>query len=165
MIRPADVGDAAALAAVSIEVWVSTYIKNGMTAAFADYVLAEFTIERLADAINAPDVRFWVSCNGDGIDGYIKVSQGQRAPVSGCGEVEISTLYVQPRHQGRGIGAALVRTALADVDVGIWLKVNSENRGAIKFYNALGFERVGVTDFKIGEEAYANDVMAIESSR
>lgn len=164
MIRPAVPEDAAAIAAVSIEVWVSTYIKHGMTREFAEYVLAEFTVERVRATISAPDEHVLVSDNAEGIDGYIRIAERCAAPVKGCGETEISTLYVQPRHQARGIGARLVQAAISSFGAGLWLKVNSENTGAIGFYDALGFERVGVTEFRLGEAAYANDVMVLRSS-
>jgi ribosomal protein S18 acetylase RimI-like enzyme len=163
VIREAIARDAAAIAALSIEVWISTYIKHGMTQEFAEYVLGEFTVERIVDAIGSADEQILVSENTEGIDGYIRVSGGRDAPVMGCGSVEISTLYAQPRHQGRGIGAALVRRAVELGHASLWLKVNSENLAAIGFYEALGFKRVGVTQFRIGDAEYENEVMILGS--
>ena len=40
MIRRAEERDASSLAAVSIEVWVNTYLRDGVSPVFADYVLA-----------------------------------------------------------------------------------------------------------------------------
>jgi ribosomal protein S18 acetylase RimI-like enzyme len=163
VIRPASAIDAAAIAALSIEVWVSTYIKRGMTHEFAEYVLSEFTVERIGVAIGSADEQILVSENVEGIDGYIRVSGGRDAPVTGCGSVEISTLYVQPRHQGQGVGAALARSAIDLGHDSLWLKVNSENLAAIGFYSALGFRRVGVTQFRLGDAEYENEVMALGS--
>lgn len=49
-LRKANVSDASSIAAISIEVWIGTYLKRGVSAFFADYALDEFTpskIERL----------------------------------------------------------------------------------------------------------------------
>lgn len=46
--------DAANLAALSIEVWLHTYARDGIRQAFSDYVLREFTAERFAAHIADP---------------------------------------------------------------------------------------------------------------
>ena len=73
MIRKAEERDASSLAAVSIEVWVNTYLRDGVSPLFADYVLAEFTAQNFHDAIGDPDLAIWVSENRTGIDGFVKV--------------------------------------------------------------------------------------------
>ena len=55
MIRKAQARDASALAAVSIEVWMSTYLREGVSPRFADYVLSEFTAQKFRDAIDNPE--------------------------------------------------------------------------------------------------------------
>src|SRR4051794_1170643 len=42
MMRRAREQDASGLAAVSIEVWLNTYLRDGVSQLFADYVLSEF---------------------------------------------------------------------------------------------------------------------------
>jgi ribosomal protein S18 acetylase RimI-like enzyme len=77
--------------------------------------------------------------------------------------MEISTLYVQPRHHGKGIGKLLLEQGLKYArDAGspsVWLTTNSENSPAIAFYIKHGFEKVGTTNFHIQEQAYLNDVL------
>lgn len=154
--------DASSIAAISIEVWIGTYLKRGVDAFFADYVLQEFTREHTERLIADPHEYIVVSQNEDGIDGFIRVTSAKEAPVSGCSSIEISTLYVQPRHQGRGIGKRLLnaafahcRTELAD---SVWLTTNAENDTAIAFYLSQGFEHVGETHFHIGDQGYLNNV-------
>lgn len=161
-LRPAEPSDAAALAAISIEVWLGTYIRNGVSPAFADFALQEFTPARFAALIGREEESFLVSQNRDGPDGFIRLSRGRVAPVAGCSTCEITTLYVQPRHHGRGVGRALLDAGLGIArDTGhgsAWLTTNSENTPAIGFYLARGFEKVGVTHFRIGDAAYPNDI-------
>jgi diamine N-acetyltransferase len=161
-IRPARPSDAAILAAISIEVWLGTYIRRGVNAFFAEYALNEFTAARFSALIDHPNEHIWVSENDDGLDGFIRVSEGQAAPVAGCSTTEISTLYVQPRHHGKGIGLLLLEQGLVFARQSgcpsVWLTTNSENAPAIGFYLRQGFEKVGTTDFRIEDQAYQNDV-------
>jgi len=154
--------DASCIAAISIEVWIATYLKRGVSAFFADYALNEFTSLKAEALISDPTQFILVSENEDGIDGFIRVSSGSEAPVHGCSETEISTFYVQPRHHGKGVGKRLLNAALQhchekEVE-SVWLATNAENAPAIAFYLAQGFEHVGETHFCIEDEAYLNNV-------
>ena len=157
-IRSAEITDASSLAAISIEVWLGTYLREGVNAFFADYVLAEFTTAKFETILNDPAETIWVSENVIGIDGFVRVTSGKAAPVAGCSDVELTTLYVQGRHQGKGIGLALLKQALTLGDP--WLTTNMENEPAIAFYLAQGFAIVGETHFKVQDEAYLNHVIA-----
>ena len=161
-IRKAKPSDAASIAAISVEVWVSTYLKQGVNAFFADYVLREFTTSKMAEQLSHPEKFTLVSQNQQGIDGFIQVSSPRIAPVDGCSDVEVSTFYVQPRHHGKGIGKRLLRAALqhcrkqsAD---SVWLTTNAENDPAIAFYLAQGFTHVGEIYFHIEDGRYLNNV-------
>ncbi|MEJ8561260.1 GNAT family N-acetyltransferase [Yoonia sp. GPGPB17] len=159
MAKPSD---APSIAAISIEVWVGTYLKTGVNALFANYALEEFTVHKTRTLIDDPAQFILVSQNEEGIDGFIRVSSGSPAPVSGCSDVEISTFYVQPRHHGKGIGKRLLSAAIEHcVDMGaasVWFATNAENDPAIAFYLAQGFEQVGETNFCIDDKAYLNNV-------
>lgn len=162
VLRTATRTDASSIAAISIEVWIGTYLKRGVGAFFADYALAEFTTEKTRALIDDPDQFILVSENAEGIDGVIRVSSNSPAPVPGCSDTEIATLYVQPRHHGKGIGKRLLSAALDHcraASVGsVWLATNAENGPAIAFYLANGFDHVGETHFRIEDQAYLNNV-------
>lgn len=160
--RRAALSDASSIAAISIEVWIGTYLKRGVNGFFADFALSEFTPAKIAAQIADPGQFILVSENQDGIDGFIRVSSGSAAPVAGCSEMEIATFYVQPRHHGKGIGKRLLAAALEHCrDAGaasVWLTTNAENAPAIAFYHARGFEQVGESYFRIEDEKYLNNV-------
>ncbi|WP_153769163.1 GNAT family N-acetyltransferase [Labrenzia sp. CE80] len=157
--------DAPILAAISIEVWLGTYIRSGVSAFFAEFALSEFTTDKLAAVLADPNEQVIVSENKDGLDGFIRLSHGKVAPVANCSTMEISTLYVQPRHHGRGLGRMLLEHGLdyaRDVDApSVWLTTNSENTPAIAFYLRQGFDKVGTTHFRIQDQAYLNDVFKL----
>jgi ribosomal protein S18 acetylase RimI-like enzyme len=160
--------DASSIAAISIEVWIGTYLKRGVSAFFADYVLEEFAPSKIEKLILDPDQFILVSENEEGLDGFIRVSSASKAPVSGCSEMEISTFYVQPRHHGKGIGKRLLDAALAHCREksieSVWLTTNAENAPAIAFYLARGFEQVGETHFRIDDQGYLNNVYSYRLS-
>ena len=167
--RIARPSDAPVLAAISIEVWLGTYIRWGVNAFFAEFALNEFTSAKLASVLEDPNEHVIVSENEDGLDGFIRISKGNAAPVPNCSSMEISTLYVQPRHHGKGLGRALLERGLdyaraADAP-SVWLTTNSENAPAIAFYLKQGFVKVGTTHFTIQDQAYLNDVFTRAISR
>jgi ribosomal-protein-alanine N-acetyltransferase len=66
---------------------------------------------------------------------------GRRAPF----EYEIHTIGVDPTHQGRGIGRALLDDLLAFADGGtVFLEVRTDNATAIALYEKNGFVKMGV---------------------
>ncbi len=161
--RIARPSDAPILAALSIEVWLGTYVRHGVNALFAEYALNTFTTAGMAALLTDPSEHVIVSENRDGLDGFLRISRESAAPVAAGHDVELSTLYVQPRHQGRGLGRALleqgVQYARAVPAGSIWLTTNSDNAPAIAFYLSQGFEKIGTTQFRIGDQAYPNDVL------
>ena len=165
ILRAATKADASSIAALSIEVWLGTYLRHGISAFFADYVLTTFTKDKVEAFLSNPDEWVLVSENSEGIDGFIRVTKGSEAPVDGCSDTEITTFYVQPRHHGKGIGKRLLHTALRHCrDQGkdaVWLTTNAENAPAIAFYRAQGFEHVGETYFRVQDQGYLNNVYSI----
>ena len=68
---------------------------------------------------------------------------------------EIHRLYLLPTYQSGGRGARLMRAAMAwlerDQPRRVWLGVFSGNPGAQRFYERLGFRKVGEHTFKVGD--------------
>lgn len=169
-LRCATLADASSIAAISLEVWIGTYLKRGVNGFFADYALNAFTPDKIAQQIADPRQFIRVSQNDEGIDGFIRVTCDSQPPVPLPVEpqpnnaMEIATFYVQPRHHGAGIGSRLLSAAVQhSQDQGadaVWLTTNAENDPAIAFYRARGFEQVGETQFRIADQAYLNNVYA-----
>jgi ribosomal protein S18 acetylase RimI-like enzyme len=54
----------------------------------------------------------------------------------------MEALFVDPVHQGKGVGAALVRHGLA-LHPAMTTDVNEQNAQAVRFYERMGFHRIG----------------------
>lgn len=161
-LRAAVAADAAPLAAISIEVWTGTYLRRGVGPVFADHVLSTYTPDAVASWIAEPEAAVIVAEAEEGPVGYVRIAPNRPGPFEGCGDTEIVTLYVQPRHHGAGIGAALLRAGIEAIGPteAVWLTTNSENSPAIGFYGAMGFAQVGTTDYVIDGVGYPNHVFA-----
>jgi ribosomal protein S18 acetylase RimI-like enzyme len=63
--------------------------------------------------------------------------------------VEVREIQVEPRHQNRGVGTAVLRDVMAAARARgrcVRLSVGLENQGALRLYERLGFRRVGRSD-------------------
>lgn len=169
MIRTARFEDASSLAAIGIEVWLNTYIRDGVSAFFADYALEHFTTSRFEEALSKKGNFILVSENKVGLDGFVHITLDTPAPVPDCSDLEIAKLYVQPRHQGSGAGGRLLQAALQlCADTGrpdVWLAVNAENQRATEFYLRKGFSKAGETSFQIDDQSYPNHVLRYDLTR
>lgn len=159
--RPAHPRDAASLAALSIEVWLSTYLKRGVSAPFADYVLSEFTAVALTAAISDPSQTIHVADGPDGVEGYLRLKHPDS--VADGREAEVATLYIRPCCHRRGIGRALLAEAITQARAArysaLWLTANVDNRAALAFYAAEGFEITGTKDFELDGVGYPNHIL------
>lgn len=63
------------------------------------------------------------------------------SPINQNGEVELSAIYIYPEYQGTGIGTALLRAGIDEIDgvKSIFIDVEKENKIGKNFYIAKGF--------------------------
>ena len=155
--------DATNLAALSIEVWLHTYARDGIRRAFSDYVLREFTAERFAAHIADPQQVVLTCERGPYLLGYLRLDFDAACPTVPGLTGEIATLYVRSRHARQGIGTGLLAVASdlcrARGIERVWLAVNHENAPAIRFYEAQGFSRHGSRDFELEGEKHENFIL------
>lgn len=71
------------------------------------------------------------------------------------GRFYLSSLYVLPEHQGRGIGARLLQAAEAFAESldarEVWLGVMTQNTAALDWYRRIGFRFVREEPFSMGQ--------------
>ncbi|MBP4051590.1 GNAT family N-acetyltransferase [Chromobacterium violaceum] len=163
-IRSARREDAACLAALSIQVWLSTYAIDGIRQALADYVLTEFTPEKMAALIADPARQLLVMEKDGHLLGYAQLKLDEAC--AGCDDPssELERLYLVERHTGQGLGRRLMAAARrwAAAQPGqprLWLSVWHGNARAIAFYRRLGMAVHGETHFELEGARHLNYVM------
>jgi len=162
LLRPAQAGDATRLAALALQVWLSTYAREGVSEDIAAYVLARFTPAAFAELLADPQRRLLVGEGPGGLLGYAQLKRGAaQGGVELELEVELETLYVQAPAQGTGLGQALLAQArlLACRQLGapaIWFSVNARNERALSFYRRAGCVEFGETWFELGGGRHLN---------
>ncbi|MEV4267171.1 GNAT family N-acetyltransferase [Kribbella sp. NPDC049584] len=114
----------------------------------AELVLSAVTgwvVEALARAAE-PGRFVFVADEGDAVLGF--VAGEERPHWSGVPELYVGELAVDPRHEGRGVGRALIDAVAAHAnEVGvhsITLDTGAANSNARSFYRRLGFEEEDV---------------------
>lgn len=161
VVRPADAADAEGLARVRIASWRAAYrgiVPDAVLDGFDPVIEVETWRGRLAAA---SDVRLAVATivdppAGSRLVGFVATGPGRHAGEAGLGEVW--AIYVDPDAQGRGVGSALMESAVGDLasrgfgEAILW--VFEANSSARAFYERLGWTRDGAAKtFEIGGAA------------
>jgi len=157
---PADVGDLAALAALTFPLACppdcpprdqQAFVAAHLTAArFSGYVADPARRVLLAlPAGGGPPVGYTMLVLGDPADDEV------RAALTLAPTVEVSKCYVHPDQHGSGVATALMDASLAVARAagaaGAWLGVNQLNARARRFYERSGFAVVGTKHFRVGD--------------
>jgi len=155
VIRPARVEDVAALADLARRTWLDAFgasVSPENAATEADEGRSE---ERFRAALAERTIL--VAEENDALVGYVEFD-----------DTELHRLYVETALQGRGIGRALLETALAHPRLAsaerVVLQVWDENTRAVHLYKSVGFRRTGTKKFTIGDELVEDAVFELDRS-
>ena len=164
IIRKADLSDVLNLTVLKQQVWISTYAFNGIRDELSQYVLGNFTPDKIKSTIDNPNNIVLVAEKDDHIVGCAEIDLSSQCPEENYnGSPEISVLYVLERFQGIGIGKKLLNKCIDVLALlgykSTWLTVYDQNFQAIKFYERNGFENIGCTHFKMGGNKIPNEIM------
>jgi GNAT superfamily N-acetyltransferase len=160
-LRPAEVSDAARIAAIKCRGWLATYrglladsILDGLDEALLTKEFAD-GINALAEPGSADERLFLVFETGQQVCGYVIAGAYRERDLVDSGE--IYALYVDPSHWGGGIGSALLTAAERWLQTQGWtqgaLWVLSDNARGLRFYQACGWRADGVTQVRHGLDA------------
>jgi ribosomal protein S18 acetylase RimI-like enzyme len=145
-VRPATTADAPGIAIVHVKSWQQTYAHLVPAAK-----LAELSVELRAAAwsniLAECRTSVWVATRGSDDDasqivGWASTGAGRGSDMPR--PVELEGLYVLAELHGRGVGQALLDTALGSNPASLW--VAADNPRSHTFYRKNGFEPDGVTD-------------------
>ncbi len=159
MIRRATLSDCNNLAALSIQVWLSAYARDGINAAISDYVLTTFNQQHFVKLLDQEHYQMYVATEKEHLLGFIALNLCSHFKTSEHG-FEIDTFYVQGRQQGKGIGRHLLQHIATEHQAKYWLSTWSHNVEAINFYRRFGFKYIGQSYFELDGEQHENRVLA-----
>lgn len=162
-LRPARPDDAQRLAVLGLQVWLSTYVTEGVSDEVAAYVIERFTTANVSKLLADAQRRVLVAEGPGGLLGY---AQLHLAAPQGELSTELETLYVQAGALGSGLGQALLAGAvrLAQAQGGgdaLWFSVNARNQRALRFYRRAGAVEFGETFFELGAGRHRNLLMRL----
>jgi len=156
VIRRAGVADAETLSALSLATFSAAFAHLYPPSDLAAFVADAYAVDRsraqLADPANAT---WLVEADGAAVGYAMAGACGlPHADVTpACGELK--RIYLLPDWQGGGRGSRLLRTALDWLEAtktgALWIGVWSQNLGAQRLYERMGFDKVGEYRFKVGE--------------
>jgi len=131
------------------DTWLATYASFIPLEDLRGYLDEHYSLQALTELFHAPDV-----------NGFIAEVAGTAA---GCERTSfnnadrrfyISSLYILPLYQGRGLGGQLLKEAEQCARTygatAVWLGVMEQNAGALAWYRKLGFEFIEESPFTMG---------------
>ncbi|MFZ6746877.1 GNAT family N-acetyltransferase [Undibacterium sp. JH2W] len=163
IIRKAETADVSALTVLILQVWLDTYVKQGVGQTIADYVLSELTTARTAAYLSQSHTHILLAETNGHLIGYCQTSHGKRhAQVTAEHQAELDHLYIHPAFFGRGIARQLLTEAEAHLrELGVqqvWLTTWVGNDRARLFYPRVGYADIGETIFRMKAEEIANRI-------
>lgn len=159
IIRDVRQDEAARLAQLMRDLFVAAYPHCSTPRNIAAFLDAAYgQAQQCAELDDASIDTVVVECGTEWL-GFAQLRFGKPAPAGVTLDhgAELGRIYLDPRAQGRGLGRALLRElerrTLARGRDGLWLNVWQEAPQALAFYAREGFERCGVTQFVVGDDA------------
>jgi len=167
IFRNAALSDIENITVLKQQVWIATYAIDGIRKEFAEYVLSEFTLDKIQKAVLDDNKHLIIAEVDTHLVGYIEIALHSECPIEITKDYpEIAVLYVLERFCGMGIGKKLLDEAfilLSKMNYRTtWLTVYSGNDRALKFYLNNLFKMIGITYFEMGGNKYENKVLIRE---
>lgn len=145
MVRDAQPDDVEAIGALWARCWHESY-RGIVPDKFIAQVSAARLAERLSGRLADPAHTIWTALV-DGAPAAVCTVAASRDEGAGDHEGELVALYVDPPHQGQGLGTTLVPVALhrlrADGFASAMLWTFAANAPALALYEAFGFRPDG----------------------
>ena len=131
------------------ETWISTYSGYIPESDLRDYLDAHYSLEALHEIFVSPDVYGFVAEGDETVAGCARCTHARSET-----RFYLTSLYVLPHFQKRGIGARLLNEAERQANAcgcdRIWLGVMQKNTNAYEWYKRIGFAFVEEAPFTMG---------------
>ena len=158
-IRQANADDTAIIHDIGCRSYRSNFTNIWTPTGLENHLQKGFNPEIIQSSLNRLDSELWLlisTTQSDPPIGFAMLKKDSPIPVQSPNpnkpSIEIQKLYFLPEASGQGKGKQLMDFALNFAKESgypiIWLDVLKSNEGAIRFYEANGFEQVGQLAFK-----------------
>jgi diamine N-acetyltransferase len=161
VVRPADASEVADVAELAARTFALACPPTATPADIEATIGSQLSSAAFTGYIADPERRVAVAEDAGHLVGYTMINFGPADPdvvrqlTAAGAAAELSKIYVDPAHHGGGVARALFEDALAAVrDAGrpaVWLGTNVANLRAQRFYEKVGFIRVGTKRFRLGD--------------
>lgn len=165
-IRRGTVEDAEPLAPLAVKIFNDTFAANPLNKPedMRDYIAEFMSVEAFARELADENSTFFIAEIGDEMIGYAKLQEHSIEDcVSDKNPIELCRLYVAREFHGKGIANKLMNECFAEAKrknyQTMWLGVWEFNFRAQKFYEKIGFSKVGRHIFQLGSDAQTDLVL------
>jgi len=164
-IRRATISDLQIISALGITTCYEAYFELDPSNDLAEYCVIFFSLSQLTRELeDASSTFLLVEWNGKAI-GYAKLREGKRVEcLKNANAIEVQRIYLLEKMKGRSFGRMLIEKCFTiGAEKGyetLWLGVWEKNIAAQKFYESIGMENIGTTDFSDGKNKFVNLVFA-----
>ncbi len=165
-IVPASARDAELIARLGRETFAVTHVDANPPDILGAYMDAAFALEKVRAELEDPRNLFHLAYQGDVAVGYSKIVYDAPCMLpAGPGRfTKLERLYFQKTVHGKTLGWDLFefnrKLALAHAQTGMWLTVWPGNARAIRFYERVGFRKLGDVYFQLTPQIRnPNDLM------
>ncbi|MEO5778624.1 MULTISPECIES: GNAT family N-acetyltransferase [Arthrobacter] len=138
IVRPAGIGDAAAIARVHLQAWRESYAHLLPAETLAGLEL-DARQRRWRGILAAAATSVWVACDAEVVVGW--ASSGAGRDPDGPRPLELMGIYVLASHYGTGAGQLLLEAAVGGSGAYLWIAENNPRASA--FYRKHGFTADG----------------------
>lgn len=166
IIRSGTAADAETLAPFAVRVFNDTFAANPLNAPedMHSYINEFMSVAAFGRELIDENSTFFIAEADGAIIGYAKLQENSTEEcVADARPIELQRLYVAKDFHGQGIAGALMDECFACAAEKnyqtMWLGVWEFNFRAQKFYEKLGFHKVGTHVFQLGADAQTDWVM------
>ena len=166
ILRRASLEDAPTLAPFAAKAFSDTYRGHGDPQGIVDYVVEHLSASAMTALVLDPAATIILGEVGSQLAGYAVLKAGETPScVTGPNPIELVRLYLGEEFLGRGFGEKFLLEVHAQAKrlgaTTLWLGAYDGNVRAIRFYERLGFARVGAKEFLLGGSIYIDPIYSV----
>jgi ribosomal protein S18 acetylase RimI-like enzyme len=159
----AGINEAELIAIISRETFYDTYAAENTAANMAKFLTQQFGKAMLMAEVGEEGNHFYLAYKNGEVAGYLKLKESIHPQLIGEKAIEISRIYVCKPFIGKAVGKALLQTAIDFAKEHskdwLWLIAWKENKRALRFYEANGFEIFAESIFVLGDDSQSDWVL------